>query len=468
MLCFDPCFATLPADFYTKMPPEAVVQQPRLVHGNRAAAALIGLDSDWFDQADFANWFSGNLALPGGDPLAMVYSGHQFGVWAGQLGDGRALLLGQVRHQNQLWDLQLKGAGKTPYSRMGDGRAVLRSSIREYLGGEAMAGLGIATTRALCLVETNMPVRRERVEPGAVLTRLAQSHIRFGHFEHFFYRNQPDHVRLLAIHVIDNYEADLSGDAACYARWFARVVQKTAVMIADWQAVGFCHGVMNTDNMSILGLTLDSGPVGFLEGFDPGHICNHSDHAGRYAYDQQPSIGLWNLHALAHALQPVLPWAESTAILADYHKILMKHYRGRMRQKLGFAVDDETVDDLWESLIWLMVLQRADYTNVFRHLNRSDDWLGLFRDAEPARQWLDTYYARSPVMEIVKATNPKYVLRNWVAEKVIRAAEDDGDYRPLQQVFTLLQTPFDDHPGHEDWAQPAPAAYRDLAVSCSS
>src|SRR5581483_2346629 len=296
-------YARLPDDFYTRMAAEKVGSAPRLIHANEDAAALLDLDPQVFRDPRFVEVAAGHRPLEGFKPLAMVYSGHQFGVWAGQLGDGRALLIGQVRNRKgQLWDIQLKGAGRTPYSRFGDGRAVMRSTIREYLCSEAMAALGVPTSRALAVVATGETVRRERREPGAVLTRLARSHVRFGHFEHFFHRGQKAEVKALADYVIAEYFIEFAQD---YVGWFGEVVKRTAELMAQWQAVGFCHGVMNTDNMSILGLTLDYGPFGFLDGFNANHICNHSDTGGRYAYAQQPQIGYWNLFCLAQALLPL-------------------------------------------------------------------------------------------------------------------------------------------------------------------
>ena len=271
------------------MPAERVGETPRLLHANAKAAALIGLDPAAFSRSRFrAEFFPATGRWAVFEPLAMVYSGHQFGVWAGQLGDGRALLIGQVRNaKGELWDMQLKGAGKTPYSRFGDGRAVMRSTIREYLCSEAMAALGIPTSRALAIIATGETVLRETPEPGAVLTRLARSHVRFGHFEHFHHRGQHEQVRLLADHVIGEYFPEFAGD---HAGWFGEVVKRTAELMAQWQAVGFAHGVMNTDNMSILGLTLDYGPFGFLDAYDPDFICNHTDEQGRYSFANQPGI----------------------------------------------------------------------------------------------------------------------------------------------------------------------------------
>src|SRR5471030_1416486 len=336
-------YAQLPQEFYTAMPAEKVGAAPRLIHANPNAAALIDLDPAAFRDPKFTDVFSGHVPLEGFSPLAMVYSGHQFGVWAGQLGDGRALLIGQVRNtRGELWDIQLKGAGKTPYSRFGDGRAVMRSTIREYLASEALAALGIPTSRALAIVATGEMVRRETLEPGAVLTRLAQSHVRFGHFEHFFHRGQHDQVRRLADHVIGEYFPDLMGD---HAAWFGEVVKRTAELMAAWQAVGFAHGVMNTDNMSILGLTLDYGPFGFLDAYVPGFICNHTDEGGRYAFDNQPAIAHWNLRALAFALSSLIPMDRLVSALDAYEGQYRARCRALMRAKLGLVRDDGKADD---------------------------------------------------------------------------------------------------------------------------
>jgi uncharacterized protein YdiU (UPF0061 family) len=281
--------------------------------------------------------FAGNLPLSGSTPLASVYSGHQFGAWAGQLGDGRAILLGEVRTPAAgTQELQLKGSGLTPYSRMGDGRAVLRSSIREFLCSEAMHALGVPTTRALCVTGSDEPVRRERMETAAVVTRVAPSFIRFGHFEHFSHGGQHDALRTLADFVIARFYPQCRDAANPYAALLAEVTRRTAALIARWQAVGFMHGVMNTDNMSILGLTIDYGPFQFMDGFDPAHICNHSDHQGRYAYERQPQIGHWNLFALGQALLPLIGQSDQAlAALQAYPGLFAAELDQRMALKLG-------------------------------------------------------------------------------------------------------------------------------------
>ncbi len=303
-LRFDNTYARLPDAFSARLAPTPFTSHPYLVSFNPDAASLIDLDPKEVQRPEFVQYFSGARMLAGAEPLAMLYAGHQFGHYVPQLGDGRAILLGEVRNdRGEKWDLHLKGAGQTPFSRHGDGRAVLRSSIREYLGGEAMQGLGIPTTRALCLVGSEDEVLREEgVESGAMLVRLAPSHVRFGSFEVFAHRRQMAHLKQLADYVIENHFSHLQGASDGYFSFFREVVQKTAELVAKWQAVGFAHGVLNTDNMSILGLTLDYGPFGFLDDYDAGLICNHSDRGGRYAFHRQPNIANWNLHALGEAL----------------------------------------------------------------------------------------------------------------------------------------------------------------------
>jgi uncharacterized protein YdiU (UPF0061 family) len=463
-------YAQLPGEFYTLMPAEKVGVQPRLLHANPAAAALIGMNAAAFADPAFVRVLSGHAPLDGFSSLAMVYSGHQFGVWAGQLGDGRALLIGQARDaQGALWDIQLKGAGETPYSRHADGRAVMRSSIREYLCSEAMAALGIPTTRALALVATNEQVYREMPEPGAVLTRLAPSHIRFGHFEHFFHTGRTEQVRLLADHVIAEYFPDMIGD---HARWFGEVVKRTADLMAHWQSVGFAHGVMNTDNMSILGLTLDYGPFGFMEAYDPGFICNHTDAQGRYAFDMQPAVAHWNLRALAFALSGLIAKEALIGALDTYEGLYRRRYRALMRAKLGLTRDQPGDDQLIGDLLSLMAKARADYTLSFRNLSGDDArWQALFGNHPvDANAWLSRYRARTDGEDLsgLNQINPKYVLRNWVAETAIRAVEDKGDIATLDRIFKLVQSPFETHDGDEALATPPPPELCGLEVSCSS
>ncbi len=320
--------------------------------------------------------------------------------------------------------------------------------------------------RALSIIATIEQVLRETAEPGAVLTRLVRSHVRFGHFEHFHYQGRHEEVRLLADHMIAEYFPDLAGD---HAAWFGEVVRRTARMIAQWQAAGFAHGVMNTVNMWILCITLDYGPFGFLDAYDPNFICNHTDETGRYSFINQPGIAHWNLRALAVALSSLIPTEGLVAALATFETHFAERYRALMRAKLGLVREDAGDDRLIGELLALMAKARADYTLTFRNLPRDDEsWLALFgAGRDEAAAWLARYRARADGAAM-DAVNPKYVLRNWVAETAIRAVEDRGDVAALDRILTILQSPYDEHPGGADFAAPPPPELCDLEVSCSS
>ena len=370
-LKFDNSFAGLPDAFYTRLAP-AGLPAPYLVGASREVAELIGLDPGEIGRPEFREIFAGNTLPPGSAALAAVYSGHQFGVWAGQLGDGRAHLLGGLRNAHGHWEIQLKGAGRTPYSRGADGRAVLRSSIREFLCSEAMAALGIPTTRALSVVGADLPVRREEIESAAVVARVAPSFVRFGSFEHWAAHGRSDELRLLADYVIDTFRPECRAAENPYAALLADVSRRTGELIARWMAVGFMHGVMNTDNMSILGLTLDYGPFGFMEAFDAGHICNHSDDQGRYTYRNQPHVGLWNLYRLAEAFRPLAgDQALVRAVVDDnYGDAFEGHFEQLMCAKLGLreALPDD--EDFITGTFALLQQQRPDFTQFFRALSQ--------------------------------------------------------------------------------------------------
>lgn len=481
-LQFDNTYTRLPTGFGQRVRPTPV-PDPYLVSFNPDAAALLDLDPAEAARPEFAQYFAGNRLLPGSDPVAMRYAGHQFGSWVPQLGDGRAILLGEVRNaQGERWDLHLKGAGPTAYSRHGDGRAVLRSSIREYLCSEAVHGLGIPTTRALCVVGTDLPVYRERPETGALVVRLAPSHVRFGSFELFASRGQVDELRTLADHVIDGHFPGLTGRDDRYVRLYEEVVARTADLLAQWQAVGFAHGVMNTDNMSVLGLTLDYGPFGFVEGFDPGHVCNHSDHTGRYAFDQQPGVAHWNLARLGEALTPLAPVEALTEVLRTYPGRFNDRLDALMRAKLGLArrLDGDT--DLWLGALDVLAGQRADYTGFFRALGGFDPrpgaenagLRGLFGCPTGFDAWAEQYRTRLEQEPELPAdrragmdrVNPRYVLRNHLAQRAIERAEAK-DYSEVERLLDLLRDPFTDRPGMGEYAAPDPAGRR-LVVSCSS
>ena len=416
----------------------------------------------------------------------MLYAGHQFGHYVPQLGDGRALLLGEVRNERgDKWDLHLKGSGQTPFSRDGDGRAVLRSCIREYLGSEAMHGLGIPTTRALCLVGSDEEVLREEgVETAAMLVRLAPSHVRFGSFEVFYYRRQIGFLKQLAEYVIDQHFPHLQGAADRYRRFLREVVERTARLMAKWQATGFAHGVLNTDNMSILGLTLDYGPFGFLDDYNAALICNHSDRGGRYAFHRQPNIGSWNLHALAEALLPLMTEEEAKEALAAYEPALVAHYRELMQSKLGLAEWRSEDGDLVSGLLEIMQANHVDYTNFFRGLggvtSASDGRKGLLRDLfldRPAfDDWAGRYRQRllsegskdAERSTRMNKTNPRFVLRNYLAQTAITLATEKRDFSEIDRLLALLRRPYDDHPGMERYSEAPPDWSKHLVVSCSS
>jgi uncharacterized protein YdiU (UPF0061 family) len=476
-------FANLGPSFYTELRPTPL-PGPSLVSLNRSLAAELGLDPALLASPEAIAAFSGNTTFAGSRPLATVYSGHQFGVWAGQLGDGRAILLGGIATPQGVQELQLKGAGRTPYSRMGDGRAVLRSSIREYLGSEAMHGLGIPTTRALVVTGSPQPVRREEVETAAVVTRVAPSFVRFGHFEHFSARGQEAELRRLADYVMDTFYPQcrapgerLAGNA--YAALLEQVSERTAAMVARWQAVGFCHGVMNTDNMSILGLTIDYGPFQFLDAFIPNHICNHSDESGRYAYNRQPNVAYWNLFCLGQALLPLIGDQDlALAALESYKTVLPRALEDAMRAKLGLEDARPGDRELAERVLTLMAADRVDYPIFWRRLSRfvaGDDLApvrDLFLDRAGFDGWVSQYLERLPdgrqaAGQRMLATNPKYVLRNHLCELAIRQAKL-GDFSEVEALLELVQAPFDEHPEHEDQAGFPPDWAAHIEISCSS
>lgn len=478
-------FAELPRDFHTFLQPQPLTA-PRLLHANTEAAALLGLEPAALETPEFLEVVSGQQPLPDGRTLAAVYSGHQFGMWAGQLGDGRAHLLGEVLTPQGPWELQLKGSGRTPYSRMGDGRAVLRSSVREYLASEAMAGLGIPTTRALALVVSDDPVYRETVETAAIVTRMSPSFVRFGSFEHW--AGRPENLRILTDYVIDRHYPECreasGGEPASWEqavlRMLREVSRRTAALVADWQTAGFCHGVMNTDNMSILGLTIDYGPYGFMDGFQANHICNHSDTHGRYAWNVQPAVAHWNLYRLGGVFLAVgLQEEELRNALSGYQQDFLSAYQGNLCRKLGLQAWEEGDDDLVDAWWRLLHEQRADFTLAFRHLasvgRDAAPFLALFNDPEPARGWLARYERRLRGQSLPDAerrasmlqANPLYVLRNHLAQGAIDAAAQ-GDASEIETLLALLREPCVERPGFERYAEQAPEWAERLEVSCSS
>ncbi|MDO8459292.1 MAG: YdiU family protein [Burkholderiaceae bacterium] len=477
-------FSQLGDAFHAKLQVQPL-PEPYWVCRNAALARELGLDDAWMNSQEALNLLTGNQVLPATGALASVYSGHQFGQWAGQLGDGRAMLLGALKNaQASEIEIQLKGAGRTPYSRGGDGRAVLRSSIREFLCSEAMHSLGIATTRALCVTGSDAPIYREVVESAAVVTRTAASFVRFGHFEHFSYNNLHAELKQLADFVIDHHYPECrQSDAFAgnpYAALLAAVSQRTAHLVAQWQAVGFCHGVMNTDNMSILGLTLDYGPFQFLDAFNPDHICNHTDSQGRYAYNKQPNVAYWNLFCLGQALLPLISEQElALAALEPYKTAFPAEFEAQMRTKLGLPDPQPEDSDLIRSLQKLLAQDKVDYTIFWRTLSHfvagssPETVRDLFIDRPSFDAWLLQYSERIKHInrrlsaDLMLKTNPKFVLRNYLGEQAIAKAKLK-DFSEVETLLSLLQTPFDEHPDHEAYASFPPDWASEIEISCSS
>jgi uncharacterized protein YdiU (UPF0061 family) len=486
-LRLDNSFAALPPQFYTRLQPTPL-PAPYLVCASESAAALIGLDPVEVRTERFVELFTGNAIPESATPLAAVYSGHQFGVWAGQLGDGRAILLGEAKapgagHPGAL-ELQLKGSGLTPYSRMGDGRAVLRSSIREFLCSEAMAALGIPTTRALCVTGSDQRVMRETVETAAVTTRMAPTFVRFGSFEHWYYNDKHEELKILADYVLARFYPEVRDAANPYQAMLAEVTRRTAELMAHWQAVGFMHGVMNTDNMSILGQSLDYGPFGFMEAFNVNHICNHTDQQGRYSYAMQPRIGNWNCYALGQAMLPLIGEPDDVhGALQGYSSAYTNKLDTLLHAKLGLQTRQPDDKALIDSAFTILQDSHVDFTLFFRRLGNlrigdkaSDEPLrDLFIDRAAFDAWAVQYRARlvqeNSSDEIrraaMHAVNPKYVLRNYLAQIAIEKAQNK-DFSEVEKLLKVLEHPFDEQPENERYAALPPDWASELEVSCSS
>ena len=462
---FKNSFGTLSEDFYTKQG-WSPLPKARLVSFNYDLAKELGLEN--IDPKDLIKIFNGEISIPNAEPLAMVYAGHQFGNWVPQLGDGRGILFGQIKTADDLKDLHNKGAGKTPYSRFGDGRAVLRSSIREYLCGEAMHGLKIPSSRSLIIFTGEEPVFRETTEPGAMIVRTASTHIRFGNFEYLCHNNKKDLLPELMNHVIEEYFPEYAELENKNELFFEAVVKKTAELVAGWQSVGFAHGVMNTDNMSILGETFDFGPFGFLENYQPDYICNHSDYQGRYSFNNQPNIGLWNCQALASALSPLINETNLKKSLGNYQSYFYNHFIDLFRKKLGFLKKDSKDFELIEETLNFLLQEKLDYTNFFRNLNGFIFGDKKFSCQEKLRARFELEeISQDQHEEIVKANNPKFILRNYLAQQAIESAEK-GDFSEVNKLLEILKNPFLDHEGFDDYAKESPEWGKKLEISCSS
>ena len=466
---FSNPFANLPDDFFHKQN-WTPFDNPKLIHFNRELAELLGFPKD-LNAEYLVPYINGNKAFKHSAPLSMAYAGHQFGSWVPQLGDGRGILLGQIQTKDGLMDLHIKGAGKTPYSRFGDGRAVLRSTIREYLCGEAMHHLGIPSSRSLIMIGSDEPVFRETTEFGAMMVRVAKTHIRFGHFEYLKHNKKSEFIPILLNHVIENYFPELKESKDGYTDLFEKIVSSTASLIAKWQAFGFAHGVMNTDNMSILGETFDFGPFGFLDEYNPGFICNHSDHSGRYAFNNQPSIGLWNCHALAAALKDHIEIERTKEIINSYEQIFYDELTRLYRRKLGLFKEEKDDLKLIEELLTWMKDLKKDYTNTFRNLV---DYNQSFED-QKGMLWLKKYQERLDLEEVnekerialMNSSNPKYILRNYLAQEAIQAAEL-GDFSSLNLLVEVLKDPYVEKNEFSEFSKAPPEWGKKLEISCSS
>ena len=466
-------YAELPEEFYNLQNWQGF-DNPLLVIENAPLKQELGFEK--IEQQELLDIFNGLSSIENLKPLSMAYAGHQFGQYVEQLGDGRGLLLGEIESSEGLIDIHLKGAGKTPYSRFGDGRAVLRSVIREYLCGEAINALSIPTSRALMIIGSDEMVIREKSETAAMLARTAKTHVRFGNFEYFHYNNKPEYVKVLADFCINNYPSYFPRTKNIYEEFFKSVVEQTACMIAQWQACGFSHGVMNTDNMSILGETFDYGPYGFMEDYFPSYICNHSDHQGRYAFKNQPYIGLWNCSALGHALSSLISEESQGEILKTYESIFQNKLAELYRKKLGFTKlrNDDAL--LIQGLLDIMESEKLDYTNTFRNLTQAVTEVKTNElDSDVAMSWIKSFQERhskesisiSEKLLLMNANNPKYILRNYMAQEAIEAAEN-SDFSALETLIEVISSPYDGLKKFEHFSNRSPDWAKDLEISCSS
>ncbi|QOY53599.1 YdiU family protein [Candidatus Sulfurimonas marisnigri] len=468
-------YLSLDSEFYDLTDPTPL-DEPYLISFNPEAAKLIDLDSNSCNDPDFVALLNGTFIPKGSRPFAMCYAGHQFGNYNPWLGDGRTINLGSVNG----WNLQLKGSGETLYSRMADGRAVVRSSIREYLMSEGMHHLGIPSTRALGIIGSKTKVIRNSIEQAAIVMRMSTSWVRFGTFEYFYYRREYSKLEMLTEYVIVESYPHFKDDDDRFFKMFCEVVERTAKLIAQWQAIGFNHGVMNTDNMSIEGLTIDYGPFAMLDDFRYGYICNHTDRAGRYSYGEQPNISYWNLTMLSKALSPIISKERMQQKLDDFGAFIYPNaYVDIMRDKLGLSMklDDDAL--LIEELVETLHNVFVDHTLFFRTLSRYngdktplydivmepvilDKWLKLYDD----RLSQETRTQSQRQKEMLNS-NPKYILKNYMLQKAITQAEG-GDYSMVETLLYIAAHPYDELPEFEHFAGDTPEEYKNLGLSCSS
>ncbi|MZH02990.1 MAG: YdiU family protein [Nitrospinae bacterium] len=472
-------FIELGPEFFQAKSPDPVTD-PYLIDFSPSVGELIELPPDAAESSDFLNQFSGNSPIEGAQPLAMAYSGHQFGSYNPRLGDGRGLLLGEIENKKQeVWDVHLKGAGPTRFARGFDGRATLNSTIREHLASEALNGLGIPTTRSLAVIGIRELIYRQRPELAAILVRVADSHIRFGSFEFFHYTGQEKNVERLLEFSIQCYYPDISEELDRYRIFFQRIVQRTAKLIAKWQAAGFIHGVMNTDNMCITGTTFDYGPYGFMDRFVPNHTPNHSDTHRRYAYNQQPEIGFWNLNKLAETLIPFINAENLEEEMKQYQPDFNRFYREEMSKKLGLTFLDSEFTQLVQDMFQLIHEHQLDYTNFFRFLA---NYPAANCQNDDLKSWLNRYLkltqregmSHEERKAQMDATNPKFILRTHLLQTALDKALKESDYSEIKRLRILLENPFQDQPEifeeHEIeyYAQETPEASVCRQTSCSA
>jgi uncharacterized protein YdiU (UPF0061 family) len=475
-VAFDNTYARELEGFYVPWK-AAAVTKPLLVKFNRALAEELGLSADALESELGARIFSGNEVLEGAAPLAQAYAGHQFGNFVPQLGDGRALLLGEVIDRNgKRRDIQLKGSGRTPFSRGGDGKAALGPVLREYLIGEAMYALGIPTTRALAAVTTGEPVYRETMLPGAVLTRVASSHIRVGTFQYFAAKGELEQVRRLAHYVIARHYPELHDHATPYLALLASVADRQASLVAKWMHVGFIHGVMNTDNMSVAGETIDFGPCAFMDHYDPATVFSSIDHHGRYCYDNQPKIAQWNLARLAETLLPLIDAdndraiAKAIEIINAFPGSYERYWFDGMRAKLGLSEEKEGDLDLAIGFLKTMEGNNIDWTLAFRYLN--DERIHtLFAGVPDFEAWHQRWKGRlagSDQAEAMRRVNPAFIPRNHRVEEALSAAFERNDYEPFDRLLKILARPFDDQPEFAEFAGPPPERIEGYRTFCGT
>ncbi|MBR1161691.1 protein adenylyltransferase SelO [Bradyrhizobium elkanii] len=484
---FQNTYSALPANFFARVAPTPVAS-PRLIKLNRPLAVQLGLDPDLLSTPEGAEILAGKRLPDGADPIAMAYAGHQFGHFVPQLGDGRAILLGEVIDSDGVRrDIQLKGSGPTPFSRRGDGRAALGPVLREYIVSEAMFALGIPTTRSLAAVVTGEPVMRETALPGAVLTRVAASHIRVGTFQFFAARGDTDGVRALADHVIARHYPELKDTAQPYHALLAGVVARQAALVARWLLVGFIHGVMNTDNTSISGETIDYGPCAFLDTYNPAQVFSSIDEMGRYAYANQPRIALWNLTRLAECLLPLFADEQEKAIeqaqviLGEFPEKFTAAYNAGLRAKLGLFTTRDGDEALIQDLLDAMAKNAADFTLTFRHLGEAatDDAADVraqFTDPAAFDEWAARWRARLALepqtpadrKAAMGAVNPAFIPRNHRIEAVIAAAVNSDDYAPFEELLTVLAKPYEDQPQFAAYADPPLPEQRVTQTFCGT